>query len=135
GAVALLAALAHGASSTDAGAALIGRAVTAADGTPILAEDVLAEQVALAGGRIWIGNPIDAFRQSDQAAYVDWLQGRPVGDAELTHADVVLVMLHSRAERRLAANPAFVALASDQDAKLFVRRNRGSVPRSTRSKR
>jgi len=123
GTATLLGALAHGPTSTDAGTALIGRAVTAAHGTPILAEDVLAEQVALAGGRIWIGNPIDAFRLSDQSAYVDWLQGQPAGDAELAHTDVVLVSLQSRAERRLETNPAFAELASDRHAKLFVRRS------------
>ena len=38
------------------------RAIADAHGTPVIADSMLAEQVALAGGRVWIANPIDAFR-------------------------------------------------------------------------
>jgi len=119
----------RGPGSSGASAALVARTVAAAHGTPVLAEDVLAEQVALAGGRIWIGNPLDAFRRSDQSTYLDWLDGSPNGDAALAHVDVVLVAARSRAERRIAADPAFVPIASDGHAELFARRPK---PRSAR---
>ena len=76
--------------------------VTLAHGTPVLAEDLLAEQVADAGGRVWVANPIDAFRKSDQRRLREWLRGLPAGDAALAHAPrAVLVRLDGNADRRL----------------------------------
>ena len=43
------------------------RTLALAHGTPVLAEDLLAEQVADAGGRVWVANPIDAFRDAGSA--------------------------------------------------------------------
>jgi hypothetical protein len=123
GVAATLFAVDRGPASTGASAALVARTVAAAHGTPVLAEDVLAEQVALAGGRILIGNPLDAFRSSDQSTYLDWLDGSPLGDPALARVNVVLVAPRSRAERRIAADPAFAPVASDTHAKLFVRRS------------
>jgi hypothetical protein len=65
-------------------------------GRPVLAEALLGEQVALAGGRVWVENPIDAFRASDQTLYLDWLDGKPGGAAAVTHAAYVLVAPGSR---------------------------------------
>jgi hypothetical protein len=117
-------ALAHGPASNGATQALVARTVTTAGGRPVLAQDQLGEQVALAGGRIWIGNPIDAFPRSDQAAYVAWAEGRPGGATALSHVDVVLVARHGPAERLLARDPAFRVVGSDKNARLFVRRGR-----------
>src|SRR5207244_13353955 len=101
---------------------LLRQALAAAAGTPILATDQLAEQVAMRGGRIWIGNPIDAFRQGDQRRYLDWLQGRPAGDAALRHAPrVVLAQPGSKAERRLARRGILREVGHDAGAVLFVR--------------
>jgi len=122
GAAATLVAVDRGPASTGASAALVARTLAVAHGRPVLAEDVLAEQLELAGGRILIGNPIDAFSRSDQSTYLDWLEGRPAGDADLARVDVVLAVSRSRAERRVARNAAFVRLASDAHATLFVRR-------------
>jgi hypothetical protein len=122
GAAATLLAVANGPGPAGASAALVERTVTAAHGTPVLAEDTLAEQVALDGGRIWIGNPLDAFPRSAQSTYLDWLAGSPRGDADVARVDVVLVESGSRAERRIADNPAFVPAASDSYATLFTRR-------------
>ena len=130
GTAATLLAVGRGPSSTGAGAALVARTVAAAHGKPVLAEDVLAEQVALAGGRILIGNPLDAFRRSDQSTYLDWLDGSPGGDAALARVDVVLVAPRSRAERRIAADPAFTPIGSDAHAKLFVRSPKARSARS-----
>ena len=78
------------------------------------------------GARIEIGNPIDAFARRDQAAYVDWLLGEPGGDVDVARARVVLVQRHGSAERRLARNPRFVAVARDAHAVLFVRRSKAA---------
>jgi hypothetical protein len=126
GAAAVVVSLANGPGSTVAGAPLLSRALAAAHGTPILAQDALAEQVALAGGRIWIGNPIDAFRRSDQSAYIDWIDGNPGGGAALAHVDVALVAAHGAAARRLVRDPEFVQVAADPHARLFVRRTQVS---------
>ena len=74
---AVLLGLAHGPLPSGAGAPLVTRTLALAHGTPVLAEDLLAEQVADAGGRVWVANPIDAFRDSDQRVYVEWLRGVP----------------------------------------------------------
>ena len=103
----------------------VAEAVRQARGTPILADPALAEQVALADGSVWIANPIDAFRPADQRLYLDWLEGRPLGDAALEHAPrVVLVQDGDPADDRLASNPAFRASFRAGGAKLYVRRNR-----------
>ena len=101
---------------------MIRSAIARADGTPILAEDALAEQVALAGGRVWIGNPLDAFPMDDQRLYVEWLRGSPDGDAALRHARrAVLVHSGSRADRRLRGSAAFVEVSRDDEAALYIR--------------
>ena len=119
---AVLLGLAHGPLPSGAGAPLVARTLTLAHGTPVLAEDLLAEQVADAGGRVWLANPIDAFRESDQRVYVEWLRGVPAGDAALTHAPrAVLVRRNSKAERRLRTDARFHRVASDPRAVLYAR--------------
>ena len=104
---AVLIGVAHGPLPSGATEQLMTRTLALAHGTPVLAEDLLAEQVADAGGRVWVANPIDAFRQSDQRLYVDWLRGLPAGDAALAHAPrAVLVRLDSKADRRLRRDAA-----------------------------
>jgi hypothetical protein len=109
-----------GASSNDW---ILRRAVTLAHRTPILAEPIEAEQLALDGRRIWIGNPLDAFTMADQRLYLDWLEGKPAGDAILrAPIDVVLVELGSPAQRRIAGAPAFRELGRDAHGVLYLRR-------------
>jgi hypothetical protein len=99
------------------------RAISLAGGASILADGIAAEQVALAGGRVWMSNPIDAFSRDDQRLYLDWLDGRPNGDGALDHASrVVLVDSGSDAHERLARNPSFRPAARDEGAVLYVRR-------------
>jgi hypothetical protein len=82
---------------------------------PVLAEPTLAEQVEVAGGRVWVADPIDAFRRSDQALYLDWLEGH--GRRAVDHARYVLVADRSDAGR-----------AARTDARLAqVERRRGYV--------
>ena len=119
---AVLLGVVHGPLPSGAGAPLVSRTIALAHGTPVLAEDLLAEQVAGAGGRVWVANPIDAFRQADQRVYVEWLRGVRAGDAALAHAPrAVLVRRDGKAERRLRADAAFRAVASDRGAVLYAR--------------
>jgi hypothetical protein len=119
-----LAGLARTPVSSGATPRLLRAAARSADGTPILADGVDAEQLALAGRRILIGNPLDAFSPSEQQLYLDWLAGRPAGDAETSRVRVVLVTKGSAAQHRLAARGDFGEVATDKRAVLYVRRNR-----------
>ena len=114
--------LVRGPTSTGASDRVLATALAAARGTPILAQDVLAEQVALAGGRIWVGNPLDAFSPADQRLYLDWHEGDRDGDGALVHAPrVVLVHPDSDSERRLRANARLRELARDDNAVVYGR--------------
>jgi len=119
-----LAGLARTPVSSGATPELLRAAARSAEGTPILADGVDAEQLALAGRRILIGNPLDAFSPREQQLYLDWLAGRPSGDAEASRVRVVLVTKGSAAQHRLAARGDFGEVASDKRAVLYVRRNR-----------
>ena len=107
--------VAHGPLPSGATTRVLERTLAVAHGTPVLAEDLMAEQVADAGGRVWVSNPIDAFRPSDQRLYVQWLQGLPAGDAALAHA------------------PRAVLVRRDGKADLRLRRDRGLPPGRLRS--
>jgi len=121
--------LVRGPADPAAGDRVLRRALAEAGDTPVLATDLLAEQVALAGGQIWLGNPIDAFERRDQQLYLDWAEGRPSGDAALDKVPrAVLVSPRSGAGRRLADNPAFSPIAADDDAVLYVRRPTSDAP-------
>jgi hypothetical protein len=103
-----------------AGGPLLERAVNAAHGTPILADALDAEKLALGGARIWIGNPLDAFPRSEQRRYLDWLQGKPAGDSLLRRARVVVVLRGTTAQRRVSRNSAFRELARDERAVVYL---------------
>jgi len=113
--------LARTPTSQAAGRALRDRAAAAARGTPILADDVNAEQLALDGRTVWIANPLDAFDHAEQRIYLDWLDGRPDGDALLVQARAVLVTAGSPPARRLAQDRRFREVAHDRGGALFVR--------------
>ena len=120
--IGLVAGIARGPVTNGAGAALVTRAVSLAHGTPIVADDLIDEQVALAGGRIWVGNPIDAFSKGDQMAYLDWLAGQRSGLRALGHnVHVVLTGRATDAERLMAADPQFADVGSDKRSELFIR--------------
>ena len=76
------------------------------------AEDLLAEQVADAGGRVWVSNPIDAFSTADQRVYVEWLRGLPAGDAALAHAPRAVLVRRGRQGRSPAAQRKRASAAS-----------------------
>ncbi|MGZ4337267.1 MAG: hypothetical protein ACXVRA_08120 [Gaiellaceae bacterium] len=105
-----------------AGPALQQQAVSAAHGTPILADPYDAEQLALGGAKIVIGNPIDAFTKHDQWLYLHWLQGSETAAYHLTsNAGAVLIGKDDPAQRLVARNPAFCRAAADQRDVLYVR--------------
>jgi hypothetical protein len=102
---------------------LVTRAIQLARGTPVLADDVAAEQIALAGGRVWISDPIDAFSPRDQTVYLDWTQGSAEGRLALDRrVEVVIVRRGSPAQGLTARSGGFVAVESDRAAVLYVRR-------------
>lgn len=101
---------------------LLDAAVRRAGHTPILAEGLLAEQVALAGGTVWVSNPLDAFARDDQRLYVDWLEGLPSGDAALEKSRVILVHDGSRPEARVLRSRRFEPFARDARVTAYSRR-------------
>ena len=85
----------------------------------MLADPVLGQQVVLAGGRVWVDNPVDAFRRSDQQLYVDWLAGKASGAPAVRRAASVLVERTSHAGRLAARDSRLVLVASDEHAALY----------------
>jgi hypothetical protein len=76
-------------------------AIRSAGPLPILADGVDAEQLALAGGRVLIGNPLDAFPKREQQVYLDWLAGKPSGDPDLYRVCLIVTVPGSPPDRRL----------------------------------
>jgi hypothetical protein len=85
----------------------------------VLAETIPAEEVELAGGRIWVADPIDAFRTRDQRTYLDWLRGRPGGREAVAHASLVLVVDGSAAARAAARDPRLARVAAQDGDTLY----------------
>jgi len=124
-AVALIAIdLVHPLHSPGAPKATVASAVRLADGSPILADPIPAEQIALVGGRIWSGNPLDAFSHRVQTEYVDWISGSAGGRAALDNGQIriVLVTAGSSDAQVTAADPAFVRVAANSSTVLYERR-------------
>jgi hypothetical protein len=88
----------------------------------VLADPINAERLALAGQRIWIGNPLDAFSTRAQRVYLDWLDGRAHGDSLLTgRSCAILVTIAGAPQRRLARSPAYREVDRDAAAVLYRR--------------
>jgi hypothetical protein len=111
----------RGPAAEGAGKALVTRAIALAHGTPVLADGGIDEQLALAGGRLWVGNPIDAFSRGDQGTYLSWLAGQPAGGEALTRVRIVLVSRGSRAQALTEHTPGFTLVASDRRSALYER--------------
>lgn len=105
-----------------ASSALVSRTVALARGTPVLADDLAAEQVALAGGRVWVSNPIDAFSRQAQTLYLDWLRGRSSGARALSAQIRVVLTLSASASHRLMIRQTVFRLAAwDRTGAIYVR--------------
>lgn len=103
---------------------LVLRALAVAAGRPILADGLPAEQIAMDGGRIWAGNPIDAFSRRVQNQYVDWVDGTPSGRTALSvrAVNVILVTRGSAADRLTALDPGWRIAAADRTGLIYVRK-------------
>jgi len=122
--LALTVAAARGPVSLGASPTLLAAALRSAGGSPILADGVIDEQVALAGGRIWAGNPIDAFPHRVQAAYLDWTAGLASGSRAVSPAVRVAVVLRgSRAQALMARMASFAPAGHDALAIVYERRS------------
>lgn len=92
----------------------------AADGV-VLAPAPLSESLAVAGVRLWAGNPLDAFAHKDQAAYLDFLDGRSGAQYAVEKVDVVVARDGSLQAAIVADDPEFVANPCAEDWICFVR--------------
>jgi hypothetical protein len=120
--IATVAALTKAPVQTAAGAGLLRETRTAARGEPVLADPLNAEQLALAGQEIRIGNPLEAFSRGQQRLYLDWLEGLPRGDRQLTpRTCAVLVTIDGKPQHRLARDPSYRELRRDAVAALYSR--------------
>ena len=121
-ALALVFALARGPAPSGASTTVVADAIALAHGSPVLADGAIDEQVALAGGRIWAGNPIDAFSHPVQAAYLDWLAGDASGRRALAPAvRVVLVGRGTPTETLMATAAGFEPIGGDRTTAVFER--------------
>jgi hypothetical protein len=120
--VGAVAAVAREPVQTAAGPKLLRHTAVAAGDKPVLADPINAERLALAGQRIWIGNPLDAFSSRAQRVYLDWLDGRAQGDSLLAgQSCAILVTIGGVPQRRLAQSPAFREVGRDAKAVLYRR--------------
>lgn len=88
----------------------------------VLAPAPLSEALAVAGVRLWAGNPLDAFAQVDQAAYLDFLDGSDGARDAVAEADVVVVQRGSPQAAVVSDDPKFVATPCAEDWICYVRR-------------
>jgi hypothetical protein len=120
--VIIVASVASGPIVSGASRAVVARAIRLAHGTAVLASDTQAEQVALAGGRVWVSNPLEAFSHRIQSAYLDWLQGLPSGRAAITSAvGVILVDRGSGSARLMAGTRGFIPTFRNGTTILYAR--------------
>ena len=76
----------------------------------------------VAGGRIWAGDPIDAFSHPVQAAYLDWLDGDAAGRSALTPAvRIVLVGRGTATQTLMSRTPGFVQTRTDASTIMYAR--------------
>ena len=121
-AVLLVVSIVRGPASTDANRGIVAHAIAMAHGTPVLADGTIDEQVAVAGGRIWAGDPIDAFSHRVQVDYLDWLAGdRSGADAVTPEVHVALVGSGSATARLMARMPDFVATETVDGTVMYER--------------
>jgi hypothetical protein len=129
----LVIAVVRGPLPSGAPGSLVRRAIALSRARPILADDLFAEQVALAGGRIVIGNPIDAFSPREQNIYLDWLAGARAGLQAIGPSVVAVITGPTGGARAVMSDDAdFRMISATPRADLFVRRHAGptagSVP-------
>ncbi len=87
-----------------------------------LAPAPLSEALSVEGVRLWASNPLDAFTHRDQAAYLDFLDGRSGGLLAVAAADVVLARDGSAQAALVEDDEDFEARPCGEDWICFVRR-------------
>ena len=88
----------------------------------VLAQEPLVESLAVAGVRVWLSDPIDAFRGPDQKAYLDFLDGVRGGDVALAQADVVVAARGTASAAMVEASGQFVVDRSVGSWSVYLRR-------------
>jgi hypothetical protein len=86
----------------------------------VLAPEPMAESLAVAGVRVWISDPIDAFEAKEQVRYVEFLDEGEVEDL-LPHVDVVVVRKGSKAAESVARSGVMRLEKTHGSALIFVR--------------
>jgi hypothetical protein len=115
-------AVVRGPAAGGASHAVLAEAISMAGGSPVLADGSIDEQVSLAGGRIWVGNPIDAFSRADQATYLDWIDGAPAGRRALgAEVRIVLVTRGTGAQRLTRDTPGYELVGGDAATAIYQR--------------
>lgn len=120
--VAVPVALARGDGVLGAAPADVRSIAATADGAVVLAPGPMAEALAVAGVRLWAGNPLDAFSHADQAAYLDFMDGEPGAQPAIEASDVVVVRTGSAADALVADDPALQAARCGGQWICYVRR-------------
>ncbi|HEU4331056.1 MAG TPA: hypothetical protein VFR40_08040, partial [Lapillicoccus sp.] len=102
---------------------LIAATKQVAQGRVVLADEPVAESLAADGVRIWMSNPIDAFAQGDQAAYLDFVSGTVNGNSQalLNAAEVVVVRAGGPADGPVSRDARFVAQRSVAGWTVYLR--------------
>ena len=70
---------------------------------------------------LWAGNPLDAFRHEDQAAYLDFLDGDDGALRAIRASDVVVAREGSAQADLVLDEPGFLVRACGDDWKCYVR--------------
>ena len=110
-------------SMTEASDVLAADVARAAPGLVVLAPEPAVESLAVAGVRVWLGNPLDAFAQTDQRAYLDFMAGRRPGMMSAVDAsEAVLVQAGSPADAVMAELAGFEVHELEDSWLIYVRR-------------
>jgi energy-converting hydrogenase Eha subunit A len=125
--VLLVVCVARGPVLSQASPSMVSHAVALAHGTPVLADGSIDEQVAVAGGRIWAGDPIDAFSHRVQETYLDWLAGDRDGRRAIApDVRVVLVTSHTATQTLMSRMPGFAATGHADGVTMYTRLTRSA---------
>ncbi len=87
----------------------------------VLAPAPLVEELAMEGVKIWAGNPLDAFREEDQEAYLDFAYDGVLRAGPAAEAEVVVVSTDSRLALELGRSTEYSANPCGPGWTCFVR--------------
>jgi hypothetical protein len=93
-----------------------------APGLVVLAPEPAVESLAVNGVRVWLSNPLDAFAQADQRAYLDFMAGRPGMAAAVDASGAVLVRAGDPADDVMSEAADFEVHELEDSWLLYVRR-------------